>query len=1290
MQYVGAVTATLSNAAVATYSTWPSPVLSLLQSEDSPLSRPISDDEGSWVVSLAKLAILPAAVVAAWMVESIGRKKSLLIAGVLLFIPWFLVMFGTNIWVLYAARFMGGLGNGIVVVGCSIYNGEISEKDIRGRLSSTLIILKLVGALLVLCIGPYVSYTVLAIVCAIIPIIFVALYVFMPESPYYLVKINQKEQAEKNLRILSSNLVDDKFITDRIMEIERSVEEDMKNKTTLWEFMTNSEYRMAIIIMFGVKTLQQLSGEAAIDAYMQPIVASTGSTISEETSSIIFGIVQLPGALLAGYLVDKIGRKPLLIVSATGCAVALFAEGTYFFFQNVLENDVSSISWLPTTGIAIFVFMINLGVVTLPYVLLGELFPTNIKGIGVSTFTLYGAALAFVVSKFFKPLANAWGEHTVFWIFGCICVLGVIFVLTVLPETKGKSFSEIQAVLKKKSSKEDVETTLSNAGSATYSIWPSPTLALLQSEDSPVGRPITDDEGSWVVSLTKLAKIVVALFGGFMVEKIGRKKSLLIAGVLLFLPWFLVIFGKNIGLLYTARFIGGLGGGIVIVGCSIYNGEIADKDIRGKLSSTLIILKLVGSLLILCIGPYVSYTVLAIVCAIIPVVFVSIFVFMPESPYYLVKIKENDQAEKNLRILSGNLVSDKDIKAKVYEIERSVESDMQNKTTLWEFISNKDYRKAIIIILGVKTLQQLSGEAAIDAYMQPIIASTGSNISEEISSIIFGVVQLPGALLASYLVDKIGRKPLLIISATGCAIAMFAEGTYFYIQDVVEADVSSIAWLPTIGIAVFVFMHNLGIVTLPYVLLGELFPTNIKGIAVSLGTVYGSSLAFIVSKFFKPLANAWGEYTVFWIFGTVCIMGIIFVLLVLPETKGKSFAEIQAVLRKQPISEDVETTLSNAAATAYVVWPSPVLSLLKSDDSPLGTPITDACSIYAGEIAEKDIRGKLTSAFAILKLAGSLLVLCVGPYASYNVLAIACSSLPLLFVCTYAFMPESPYYLVKIKRNEEAEKNLRILSSKTADDKFIERSMMEIEQSIEEDMKNRTTIWEFLSNKDYRPAILIMFGIKSLQQLSGESAIDGYMQPIIEATGSNISPELSSIIFGLVQIPGVLLASYLVDTLGRRPLLVISSTGCAIALFAEGTYFYLQNKLEADVSGIGWLPTLALAFFVFMLNLGIVTLPYVLAGELFPANIKGIASAAISLYSAVLAFLVSKFFKPISNAWGEHTVFWAFGSVCIIGIIFGPTMLPETKGKSFSEIQAMLKKSPKNNDVAKEEIETKV
>lgn len=191
--------------------------------------------------------------------------------------------------------------------------------------------------------------------------------------------------------------------------------------------------------------------------------------------------------------------------------------------------------------------------------------------------------------------------------------------------------------------------------------------------------------------------------------------------------------------------------------------------------------------------------------------------------------------------------------------------------------------------------------------MQSIVAATGSNISEETSSLIFGFVQLPGVLLAAYLVDKMGRKPLLIASAVGCAVALFAEGTYFFFQDVLEADVSAAAWVPTVGIALFEFMINVGIITLPYVLLGELFPTNIKGIAVSAATLYGGGLAFLVSKFFKPLAIAWGEYTVFWIFGSACVLGVIFVMIFLPETKGKSFAEIQALLKKKPRTNDAES-----------------------------------------------------------------------------------------------------------------------------------------------------------------------------------------------------------------------------------------------------------------------------------------------------------------------------------------------------------------------------------------------
>lgn len=103
-----------------------------------------------------------------------------------------------------------------------------------------------------LCIGPYLSYRNLAFVAAVVPAIFLATFVFMPESPYYLVKRKKYKEAEKNLRILTSNSVDDKYVANRMAEIETCVEDDMRNKTTVWEFVSNPDYRKAIVIIFGM------------------------------------------------------------------------------------------------------------------------------------------------------------------------------------------------------------------------------------------------------------------------------------------------------------------------------------------------------------------------------------------------------------------------------------------------------------------------------------------------------------------------------------------------------------------------------------------------------------------------------------------------------------------------------------------------------------------------------------------------------------------------------------------------------------------------------------------------------------------------------------------------------------------------------------------------------------------------------------------------------------------------------------------------------------------------------
>lgn len=140
----------------------------------------------------------------------------------------------------------------------------------------------------------------------------------------------------------------------------------------------------------------------------------------------------------------------MLIVSALGCAVALAGEGAYFYLQNVVGTNIENLSWLPTGGLLLFLLMNPIGIFGVPYVLLGELFATNIKGIAVSTSTFYGAILSFTSVKIFQPITDTWGIHVGFWFYGCVCVLGAIFAMIVLPETKGKSFDEIQNQLNPK------------------------------------------------------------------------------------------------------------------------------------------------------------------------------------------------------------------------------------------------------------------------------------------------------------------------------------------------------------------------------------------------------------------------------------------------------------------------------------------------------------------------------------------------------------------------------------------------------------------------------------------------------------------------------------------------------------------------------------------------------------------------------------------------------------------------------------------------------------------------
>lgn len=152
--------------------------------------------------------------------------------------------------------------------------------------------------------------------------------------------------------------------------------------------------------------------------------------------------------------------------------------------------------------------------------------------------------------------------------------------------------------------------------------------------------------------------------------------------------------------------------------------------------------------------------------------------------------------------------------------------------------------------------------------------------------------------VAMYVIDRFGRKPLYYVSTIGCTIALVIEFFYFFLQDDVKMNMNDLAWLPVTGIFLFYIFRPIGITTLAHLYMGELFPNNIKGSAVSICLMYGSVISFIVAFGFGMLVEFWGMSYTMLMFGVFCFLGFIFVYFCVPETKGKSLEEIHNHLRR--------------------------------------------------------------------------------------------------------------------------------------------------------------------------------------------------------------------------------------------------------------------------------------------------------------------------------------------------------------------------------------------------------
>ncbi|KAF9414412.1 hypothetical protein HW555_007666 [Spodoptera exigua] len=476
-----------------------------------------------------------------------------------------------------------------------------------------------------------------------------------------------------------------------------------------------------------------------------------------------------------------------------------------------------------------------------------------------------------------------------------------------------------------------------------YSLgWPAPVIARLQNpEQTILEAPITVEQASWIVSTSFAGVLTGPYISGYLCNVIGRRPCLYIGAVFMIIGYIIMALAKHVAVIYVGRAVAGFGNGMLFVINLVYLGELASTRIRGTLLTLTGFSSTFGTLVVYCIGPFVSYAALSWIAVGIGVVYIILLFFIvPETAVFLVMANRRDEAMELLTSL-GRKDDIDDV------VATANEKPMSNKAQMTEMVTVKSNRKALFIIITLNILQQFSGIIAVISFATTIFEMTGSSIEPHVSTIIVGVTQVGAASIAPLFVDRTGRKILLLISSAACTISLIALGVYFFLYDNDYAIAEHLQWLSLVSVVLYFIAYfsedypkevlnkrkelqaqlqkekeagktafikydklivldnnkinnrqqkSFGII--PNTFIGEMFTDNCRGFSstftVSIGWVFG----FGVSAAFGYMLPAWGPAVTFWIFAAACALAFLFSAIFVPETKGKSLLEIQEILSR--------------------------------------------------------------------------------------------------------------------------------------------------------------------------------------------------------------------------------------------------------------------------------------------------------------------------------------------------------------------------------------------------------
>lgn len=395
----------------------------------------------------------------------------------------------------------------------------------------------------------------------------------------------------------------------------------------------------------------------------------------------------------------------------------------------------------------------------------------------------------------------------------------------------------------------------------------------------------------WAASSAIWGCVVGALGAGYMSDRFGRKKILIVTALLFAISAIGSAIPSNLTQFVLARLIGGIGVGAASMLSPLYISEIAPADKRGMLVTLYQLAIVIGINLIYFINLLIAGSGTPewnlemgwrymLGSEVIPAALFLVALFLvPESPRWLASKNRNEEAMKVLEKVNG--------KEQAISVMQDIKSTLnQEKGTISELFA-PGLRTAMIIGVFLALFSQITGINAIIYYAPEIFKSVGFGTdSALLQTVIIGLTNTLFTFVAIRFIDKVGRRKLLLWGVSGMAICLFGVGLVFHFQ-------LSSGPLLLVFILGFIasFASSLG--PIPWVLISEIFPTKTRGIAMSFATLTLWIGVVLITQLTPMLLNGVGGAVTFWIFGANAVLLLVFTYKMIPETMGKTLEEIE-------------------------------------------------------------------------------------------------------------------------------------------------------------------------------------------------------------------------------------------------------------------------------------------------------------------------------------------------------------------------------------------------------------